>query len=95
MPITQNLKIPRSILGKIFGMIWALAGVTIMCVFTASVTNYMSAASLRPEGLSGLDVMVENGSIERHLVLQQGGIPIGANVKFLEHDSNYAECYKN
>ena len=54
----------------------------------------MSAASLRPEGLSGLDVMVENGSIERHLVLQQGGNPIGEYINFLEHDINYAECYK-
>ena len=67
-------------------MIWALAGVTIMCVFTASITNYMSAASLRPEGLSGLHVMVENGSIERHLVVQQGGIPTGANIKHSTHD---------
>lgn len=48
-----------------------------MGLFTATVTNFLSSVSTNPEGLRGVAVVVVNGSLERHLVLQEGGIPIG------------------
>ena len=77
-------KVPRSIVGRIMGMIWTMFGICLISLFTASVTNVMwecifGGMSTIP--IQGSDVGVINGSIERQLVLQQGGNPIGTSMQ--------------
>lgn len=69
--------------GKLFGMAWALVGFTIVAIFTATVTTIISFAEPTPPGIRGRRIGVIKGSIERHLVLQEGGTPIGMFQLFL------------
>ena len=73
-------KVPNSIIGKIVGMIWTMFGICIVSIFTASVTTIMGEVLGDAEVLltiTGNSVGVINGSLERHLVLQAGGNPVG------------------
>ena len=71
------MQVPRSVQGKVFGMIWALVGFVIVAVFTAMFTNIMEDTGARPEKLQGSRVGVLNGSLERLRVLHAGGEPVG------------------
>lgn len=72
-----GVQVPRSVQGKVFGMMWALVGFVIVAVFTAMFTNIMSDIGAKPETLQGTKVGVLNGSLERLRVLQSGGEPVG------------------
>ncbi len=61
-------------------MIWSLVGISIIALFTATVatalTWHSENMSDSPEIL-GTQVGVKSGSIERHIVILEGGIPVG------------------
>ena len=73
------MQVPRSVAGKLFGMVWALVGFIIVAVFTATVTTILYSSEPTALGIRGQRVGVLNGSIERHLVLQLGGTPVGVH----------------
>lgn len=68
---------PRSILGRLFGMVWIIIGVTILSVFTAMITTALSFNDNRrqQQHVFGQHVFVLNGSEDHKL-----GISKGANV---------------
>ena len=68
---------PRSIPGKLFGMMWALVGFVMVAVFTAMFTNIMNDTEARPDKLQGARVGVIKGTLERLRVIQSGGEPVG------------------
>ena len=66
--------------GKVVGMLWTMLGICLISLFTASVTNIMrellgDSMEVERTILGVKDVGVLRGSIERHLVLQEGGEP--------------------
>lgn len=40
-------QIPRSIIGRLFGIAWILTGVTLIAVFTASITSAITVVSVK------------------------------------------------
>ena len=73
-------KVPQTIFGKIIGMIWTMFGICLISVFTASVTTIMGeiiGGGVKEHTIENSVIGVIQGSIERHLVLQNGGKPVG------------------
>ena len=73
---------PQTIPGKIIGMVWGLIGICLISCFTAAITTIMVElmSGSPPEPIITDQIIgVIKGSIERHLVLQQGGTPLGIN----------------
>ena len=52
-------KSPKSIVARIFSIIWIMMGLIVMAIFTASVTSALTAASLdlEPSNLEGYKVL--------------------------------------
>ncbi len=67
-------------------MIWTMCGICLISLFTASVTTIMGeviGGGVKEHTIENSVVGVIRGSIERHLVLQNGGKPIGVIPKYL------------
>ena len=81
MKLGYGDKVPRTKLGKMVGMIWTMFGICLVSVFTASVTTIMAEVLAGSEeiqkSIQSSNIGVIAGSIERHLVLQEAGKPIG------------------
>ncbi len=61
-------------------MIWTMFGICLVSVFTAAVTTIMGeiiGGNVKEISIENSVVGVIKGSIERHLVLQNGGKPVG------------------
>ena len=61
-------------------MIWTMFGICMISVFTASVTTIMGeviGGNIKEHTVENSAIGVIRGSIERHLVLQNGGKPVG------------------
>ena len=61
-------------------MIWTMFGICLISVFTASVTTIMGeiiGGGVKEHTIENSVIGVIQGSIERHLVLQNGGKPVG------------------
>ncbi len=69
-------------------MFWGIVGICIASFFTASIAAIMgeqaSIINEEPE-IGGQVIGVIKGTMERHLVLQKGGIPEGIFVTFFNH----------
>ena len=83
------LQVPQTIAGKVVAILWALMGITILGMFTATLTTKLQelvaqlaengaqqAADVNARAVANSRVGVLNGSIEKHLVLQEGGNPV-------------------
>lgn len=60
-------------------MFWALIGICISCIYTATVAAFMSEhVSLAQEVPRVYNNIIATfaGSLEAHLVLQKGGVPV-------------------
>ncbi|ELU07100.1 hypothetical protein CAPTEDRAFT_188993 [Capitella teleta] len=72
---------PRSIQARIYGLIWIVVGITILSVFTATVTTVLTQESLGMRNtIQGRKIGVLNGTDEFRIVIMQGGQPIGESV---------------
>ncbi len=85
---------PQTIPGKIIGMVWGLIGICLISCFTAAITTIMVElmSGSPPEPIITDQIIgVIKGSIERHLVLQQGGTPLGITFKAI-YKIQFANC---
>ena len=73
-------KVPITIAGKIVAMVWIFLGFSKTSLFTATLTTILSIFIVGNEmknHIGNARVGVIAATIERHLVLQEGGTPIG------------------
>ena len=49
-------KAPKSILARIFAIIWILLGVIIMQIFSSNITSALTTLSMKPTYLEGVKV---------------------------------------
>ena len=88
------LQVPQTIAGKVVAVVWALMGITILGMFTATLTTKLQelvaqlaengvqqAADASARAVANARVGVLNGSIEKHLVLQEGGNPVSGELR--------------
>ncbi|XP_078381083.1 uncharacterized protein LOC144663874 isoform X3 [Oculina patagonica] len=70
-------KVPKSIPGRIFSIIWILVGIINMTIFTANVTSALTALSLdlEPSSLVDLKVAVLGNGTEYQHALEEGAHP--------------------
>lgn len=85
------LQVPQTIAGKLVAILWALVGISILGMFTATLTTKLQevmqqlaessgqqASDLSAFPVANARVGVLNGSLENHLVLQEGGTPVSS-----------------
>ena len=80
-------KVPKTILGKIVGILWTFVGISLMSFLTAIITTILTtiiSGPLEPHQINDAHIGVVVSSIERHLVLQEGGNPVGMTACFLD-----------
>ncbi len=73
-------KVPQTIAGKIVGMIWTILGLSLISMFIASITTILGeiiSGTKVEHVIYNTKVGVIRESIERLLVLQEGGNPVG------------------
>lgn len=81
-------KVPRSILGRLFGVVWINVGLVILAIFMGIITASLSSNSLEQvNNLYGMPVAVLNGSAEEQLAILQNA---EVHVK-----TSYDELYKS
>ncbi|XP_044183882.1 uncharacterized protein LOC114971148 [Acropora millepora] len=70
-------KSPKSIVARIFSIIWIMMGLITMAIFTANVTSALTAASLEltPNTLNGAKIGVLNNGTEFEHALSEGANP--------------------
>ncbi|XP_068685984.1 uncharacterized protein [Montipora foliosa] len=70
-------KSPKSVVARIFSIIWITLGLITMAVFTANVTSALTASSLKltPSSLSGAKVGVLDNGTEFEHALDEGAHP--------------------
>ena len=71
---------PQSYPGKMLAMAWTLVGICVVSLFTAFITNMLSellGGTATEATVRDSRIGVLAGSIERHLVMKQGGQPFG------------------
>ena len=80
-------KVPQSVPGRVFAMIWSLVGICLISIFTATTTTMLSdqADFMTSIDLLGDGIGVINGSIERHLAIQMGSTPKGIRISSCEY----------
>ncbi|XP_022790215.1 uncharacterized protein LOC111329712 isoform X2 [Stylophora pistillata] len=65
-------KVPRSIAGRLFGVVWINVGLVILAIFMGMITASLSSNSLEQvNNLYGMPVAVLNGSAEEQLAILQ------------------------
>ena len=42
-------KVPKSVVARLFAVVWILFGLVIMAIFMASITTALTAASIEPD----------------------------------------------
>lgn len=67
---------PKSIQARIYGLIWIVVGITILSVFTATVTTVLTQESLVTFGIEGSKVAVLNGTEDFRRALEKGAEPV-------------------
>ncbi|CAD5124490.1 DgyrCDS12770 [Dimorphilus gyrociliatus] len=70
---------PKSVQARIYGLVWIVVGITILSVFTATVTTVLTQESLVTSGIEGSKVAVLNGSEDFRRALEKGADPVLCN----------------
>ena len=84
-------KVPRTIVGRIVAMIWSIIGIALISLITASLTTVLQEVIVGNAGAASIEnnnMGVIADRIERHLVLREGGMPVGMphSVKYLPRE---------
>jgi len=72
-------KCPKSVIARLFSIIWILLGLVIMAMFTANITSALTALSLQlePSSLVGVKVAVLGNGTEYQHALEEDAEPTG------------------
>lgn len=79
-------KAPKTVLGKIFGIIWMFIAIIVLSFFTAAITSVLTVSSLETKVKNLRDLRAKN-----YLV----GAPLGSCENFLKEESIKTKQFKN